>query len=278
LEGFLLNDDEDLRLIEEIDKISESEIDLMEGTPLESDERDYIDEEALESITTLLENLKKTLIFTDDQWIDLAFSLLIGKLINDYKYILYVKNNKPLTGRQDLILNYEIGTLINDFVRKREKDARKPEFQGRKRKIEIKTGKIINYLTKIIDYSSKNRKERYRHTTLRNFASIARDFNKEELDNEIPFYIYKEVVERIPQRLFTNARKRKQFQMKVLKLRKEMVFSDRPFRTAMKIIAEDPNIYANKPFLKTLLLEIQNQPKGLSQTAAIENIKNKLNL
>lgn len=223
---------------------------------------DVIEEDSNQNnILDILSNLRGALKLNESQWVDIYLHLITGRFLMQYRYLINVSYEKVKKGdKQSVILAYEIGKLILVFVEKRKSDSSKPEFKGRSRSA-INENQVIRFLTDLIN-EVETGEVFYNTTYLRNFATIAKRFQLEDINPEIPLYIYKEVVERVPKEIFPDERKRRKFQNKVLKLREKMAFTDRHFRVAMRIIAENTEKRANYQFLEKIIPIIKTIPKG----------------
>ncbi len=223
---------------------------------------DVIEEDSNQNtILDILSNLRRALKLNESQWVDIYLHLITGRFLMQYRYLINVSYEKVKKGdKQSVTLAYEIGKLILDFVEKRKSDSSKPEFKGRS-KSAINENKVIRLLTDLI-YEVQTGEVLYKTTYLRNFATIVKRFKLEDVNPEIPLYIYKEVVERVPKEIFPDERKRRKFQNKVLKLREKMSFTDRHFRVAMRIIAENTEKRANYQFLEKTIPIIKTIPVG----------------
>ena len=223
---------------------------------------DFIEEDSNENnILDILSNLRRALKLNESQWVDIYLHLITGRFLMQYRYMINVSYEKVKKGdKQSISLAYEIGRLILDFVEKRKYDSSKPEFKGRS-KSAINENQVIILLTELIN-EVETGEVLYKTTYLRNFATIVKRFQLEDINPEIPLYIYKEVVERVPKEIFPDERKRRKFQNKVLKLREKIAFTDRHFRVVMRIIAENTEKRANYKFLEKVIPIIKTIPKG----------------
>jgi len=235
-------------------------------------------EESSEKMGQLFENLKRVLKYNNNEWASIAFDLIIGKLIMDYKYLIYVENESKIKGgKQSHDLVYKIGSLINDFIERRKIDAEKPELRGTSR-ADFNETSVINLLSTIIaEKSSRNDKDiPFKNTYLRNFTKIVQRFSIDEFKPDIPVYIYKELVERIPRDMFPHEATRKSFQNKILQLRREMEFTDRHLRLAISIIREDVPNRNSIDYLRKVMPIIKTVPTKLSFEQALIKVKEAL--
>lgn len=237
----------------------EVSIDISEDFYAGSD--DVEDDANEKNILDILNNLRKALKLNESQWVDIYLHLITGKVLMEYRYLINVSYEKVKKGdKQSVERAYKIGKLILEFVEKRKADSLKLEFKGRS-KSPINENQVIILLTDLINQVETG-EVLFKATYLRNFATIAKRFNLEDINPEIPLYIYKEVVERVPKESFPDERKRKKFQTDILKLREEIPFTDRHFRVAMRLVAEAPEKRANYKFLEETIPIIKTLPKG----------------
>ncbi|MBN2157716.1 MAG: AAA-associated domain-containing protein [Candidatus Lokiarchaeota archaeon] len=225
-------------------------------------------------VSQIAQKLHQALNFNDNEWIQLALDLLVGKMIMDYKYLVMVKYSEYIgLGKQNIFLVHDIGTLVNDFVSKREIDLENKEFR-KSSGFTFNRGSVINHLTSLIDFSSKNEKKyNFNQTYLRNFSTIAYEFDKNELDPEIPVYIYKELVERVPVDMFETPNQRKRFQNNILELRREETFTDRHLRIIINLVREDPINRAKIEYIRRILPDVKEIKTSMSFPDALNYVK-----
>ena len=75
----------------------------------------------------MFEKLRKVLLYKNDEWIELAFRLLLGQLINNYRKLEELTKNRK-GSQKDLLFPYKVGELFITFVERRHKDTKKPEL------------------------------------------------------------------------------------------------------------------------------------------------------
>ena len=103
----------------------------------------------------LFEELRKILLYKNDEWIALAFKLLMGQLINNYRSLEErIENRKG--SQKDLVFPYKIGELLIEFVKRRQKDTKKSELVENP-KLNINRNKIIHYLADFMDANEKEK-------------------------------------------------------------------------------------------------------------------------
>lgn len=235
-----------------------------------SDEENNEDDEHTES-SRLYRELKNLLRLRDNEWNNLAFQLLLGKLIMDYR-VLLLESKKEDKRKQNLWFPYKVGELITTFVERRDNDRKKTELVDTS-KTPIKRQSIINKLVQFLKSFLPNEETQYGARYIRYFCELYTECDWEELDQAIPYGFYLELLQKTRRDVFKNKKIARSFRNRVINLKKEKGVSNFQLRVIMNLIYEDPENRANADYFIETHEKIRNLSPLKMKDGAMEKAK-----